>query len=83
MDDLIELLIELVLDGSHELLKSRKVPKWIRYLIALIFISIIIGLIVLEIILLEETFAGGIIIISIGLFLLVGVTVKIEKYFNN
>lgn len=83
MDDLIEFLIELVLEGSHELLKSKKVPKWIRYLIALIFIGITIGLIILGIILLKETLAGGIIIIGAGLFLLVGITIKIKKYFNN
>ena len=83
MDDLIEFLIELVLDGSHELLKSKKVPKWIRYLIALIFIGITVGLIVLGIILLKETIISGIIIIGAGLFLLVGVTIKIRKYFSN
>ena len=83
MDDLIEFLIELVLDGSHELLKSKKIPKWIRYLIALIFIGLTIGLMVLGIILLKETFVGGIIIIGAGLFLLVGITIKIKKYFNN
>lgn len=82
MDDLIELLIELVLDGSHELLKSKKVPKWIRYLIALIFISITIGLIVLGIILLKESIVSGIIIIGSGLFLLIGITIKIRKYFK-
>lgn len=83
MDDLIEILIELVLEGSHELLKSKKVPKWIRYIIALIFISIIIGLIVLGIILLKESIIGGIIIIGAGLFLLVGIIIKIIKYLKN
>lgn len=83
MDDIIEFFIELVLDGSHELLKSKNVPKWIRYLIALIFISITIGLIALGIILLKESVIGGIIIISAGGFFLVGITIKIKKYFNN
>ena len=83
MDDLIEVLIELVLEGSHELLKSKKVPKCIRYLIALFFISIIIGLIVLGIILLEETIFGGCIIIGSGVFLLIGIIIKIRKYLKD
>lgn len=83
MDDLVELLIELVLDGSHELLKSKKVPKWIRYLIGLIFISIPFGAIVLGIMLLKESIIGGIIIISVGLFMLTGITIKINKYLKN
>ena len=80
MDDLIEILLELVLEGSHELLKNEKVPKWIRYIIALVFISIIIGIIVIGIILINESIIGGIIIISIGLFLLIGIIIKIRKY---
>lgn len=83
MDDLIELLIELVLDGSHELLKSKKVPKWIRYIIGLIFISIPIGAIVFGIMLLKESIIGGIIIIGVGLFMLIGITIKISKYLKN
>ena len=83
MDVLIELLIELVLEGSHELLKSKKVPKWIRYLIALIFMSITIGLITLGIILLKESIISGIIIMGVGLFMLIGMTIKIRKYFKN
>ena len=83
MDDLIEILLELVLEGSHELLKSKKVPIWIRYIIALIFISIIIGVIVLGVILLKESIIGGIIIIGVGLFLLIGIIIKIRKYLKS
>ena len=80
MEELIEILIELVLEGSLELLKSKKVPKWIRVIIGLIFISIIIGLIALGLTLLKETIIGGIIIMSVGLFMLIGITLKIKKY---
>lgn len=83
MDDLIELLIELVLDGSHELLKSKKVPKWIRYIIGLIFISIPIGAIVLGIMFLKKSVLGGIIIIGVGVFLLIGIIIKIRKYMKD
>ena len=83
MDDLIEFLIELILDGSHELLKSKKVPKWIRTLIAIIFISIPIGLIIVGILLLKESTISGIIIIGVSLFLLIGITIKIRRYLKN
>lgn len=32
MDDLIEILLELILEGGSELLQSKKVPKWIRFM---------------------------------------------------
>lgn len=83
MDDLIEILIELILEGSHELLKSKKVPIWIRYIIALIFINIIIGLLVFGVLLLKKSIIGGILIIGVGLFLLLGIIRKIRKYFKN
>ena len=36
MDDLIEILLELILEGGFELSKCKKVPKWIRYILILI-----------------------------------------------
>lgn len=83
MDDIIEILIELVLEGSHELLKSKKVPKWIRYIIGLIFISIPIGAIVFGVMLLKKSVLGGIIIIGVGVFLLIGIIIKIRKYMKD
>ena len=83
MDFLIEILLELVLEGSFELLKYKKVPKWIRYIIALFFTSLLLGLIVLGIIIFKESIIGGIIVIGIGLFLLIGITIKIIKYLKN
>ena len=83
MDDLIEILIEVIFEGCSELLQSKKVPKWIRFIIALLFASISIGIIVLGIILLEKSILGGSIIIGIGVFLLIGIIIKIRKYLKD
>lgn len=83
MDDLIEILIEVIFEGCSELLQSKKVPKWIRFIIALLFASILIGIIVLGIILLEKSILGGSIIIGIGVFLLIGIIIKIRKYLKD
>lgn len=83
MDDIIEFLIELFLEGSHELIKIKKIPKWIRCLIALLFLSIPIGLIILGIIILKETIISGMIIIVSGLLLLTGIIIKFRKYLKN
>lgn len=83
MDDLIEILLELIIDGSIELLPNKKVPKWIRIIISLFLISIIIGIIVLGIILFKESILGGSIILLVGIILLIGAIIKIRKYMSN
>ena len=83
MDDLIEILLELILEGSSELLQNKKVPKWIRIIIALIFIGFLIGIISLGVMLLNKSILGGIIIIGVGVFLLIGIIIKIRKYMEN
>ena len=83
MEDLIGLLLEIILDGSIELLPNKKVPKWIRIIISLVFISIIIGIMVLGIVLLKQSIIGGSILIVIGIFLLVGSIIEIRKYMKN
>lgn len=83
MDTAIEILLDLIFEGSLELLKSKKVPKWIRIIIAFIFISFLVGIISLGIIILDESILGGIIIIFVGLFLLIGITIKIRNYLKN
>lgn len=83
MDTAIEILLDLIFEGSLELLKSKKVPKWIRIIIAFIFISFLVGIISLGIMILDESILGGIIIIFVGLFLLIGITIKIRNYLKN
>lgn len=83
MDDLIEIVLELILDGSIELLPNKKVPKWIRIIISLVLISIIIGIIVFGVLLLKESILGGIILLVVGIFLLVGCSIKIREYMKD
>lgn len=83
MDILIEILIELIFEGSSELLKNKKVPKWIRIIIASIFVSLLCALIVLGILILRKSIIGGIIIIVFGLFLLIGSIIKIRNHLKN
>lgn len=84
MDDLIELLLELLevlgIVVDDELLNNKKIPKWIRYIIMLVLISIVIGVIVFGIVILKTSIIGGIIIISISIFLLVCTIIKIKNY---
>ena len=47
MDDFIELILELIIDGSIEALPNKKIPKILRIIIALIPIRFLIGLIIL------------------------------------
>ena len=50
MDDVIEFILELILEGTIEISSNKKVPKWIRYpliaLIVLIFAIVTFGLII-------------------------------------
>ncbi|MBO5349344.1 MAG: hypothetical protein J6A89_05960 [Clostridia bacterium] len=83
MDFIIELILELVWEGSIEASKSNKIPKYIRYplivIISLFFIAVI-GLIFLSgALMLKDNIIAGIVIILIGLFMLVFTIVKFRK----
>ncbi len=83
MEIIFEFILELFLEGSVEISKSRKVPKWIRYpliiIIALFFIAII-GLLLLEgILVLKENMLIGIFLILIGLFMLIMSIIKFRE----
>ena len=83
MDDLIEIILELIFEGSIGGLQNKKVSKWIRSIIALFFVSILIGIIVLGVMILKKSVFGGIIIIGVGVFLLIGIIIKIRKYMKD
>ncbi len=82
MEFLFEFLLELALEGSIEVSKCRKIPKFIRYpLIAVLalFCLAVIGLVfVAGVLVLKENVLVGIFLISIGLFLLImsGITFR-------
>lgn len=75
MEFLIELLVELILEGSIEISENKRITKWIRYpvifLIVSIFAIVILGLIILGIYVLKDALYIGLFFIIIGLILLI------------
>lgn len=86
MDLICEIIFELLFEGATHIAVSKKVPKWIRYPLAIIILLIlaaIIGLIFwIGISSLKENIFGGIIAILIGSVLLVCGIIKLKKYYN-
>ena len=80
MDDFIELILELIIDGSIEALPNKKIPKILRIIIALIPISFLIGLTILGILLLRDSVLFGSIIIGIAVLLLLALIFKIVDH---
>lgn len=85
MDDVIEFVLELILEGTLELSSNRKVPKWIRYplivIISLLFAIVTFGLIILGVISSKENIYIGIFFIVVGLILLVAGIIKVDKIY--
>lgn len=85
MEFLIEELIDLILEGSIEISKSKKVPKWIRYpligLIILIFTVVILGVLILGLLLLAENILAGLVISVIGIIMLVMGIINFKKVY--
>ncbi len=83
MECLFEFILELVLEGSLEVSKSNKIPKYIRYplivIISLFFIAVI-GLIFLAgIISLKKNILVGIIFILMGFVIFIMSVLKFRK----
>ena len=74
MNDLIEFLLEIVLEGAIELSSNKKVPNWIRYpltiIISLFFLAVLFLIFYCGIIVLEENVLFGILLFLLGVFLL-------------
>ena len=85
MDFLFELLFDLIADGTFELSKSKKVPKYIRYplivIIVLFFIAAIGVTLLAGLLSLKENLLLGIIFIALALFLLIMGVVKFRKVY--
>lgn len=81
MDFIIELLLDLTFEGSIEISKNKKVPKWIRYplifIISLFMLTILVGLLILGFLILEDNPLFGIFMIIIGIVLS---TMAINKF---
>lgn len=83
MEYIIEFILELILEGSIEISKNRKVSKYIRYpliILIVLFFATVIGLILfLGLFILKENIIAGIIILLIGLFMLISAIIKFRK----
>ena len=75
MEFIIELIMELFIEGSFELLPNKKIPKWIRYILGIILIlffgAIILGIIIAGFINIKNEPIGASVIMLIGIVLLV------------
>lgn len=85
MEFIIELILELLLEGSIEVSSNRKVSKWIRYpliiFITTIFSGVILLIIFLGLSLLNDWFLAGIIFLIIGIVMFVSAVIKFKKLY--
>ncbi len=83
MELLFEFIFELVFEGSIEVSKNRKIPKYIRYpliVIISLFFIMVIGLIFWGgILALKENLIVGIFLILLGLFMFIMCLIKFRK----
>lgn len=79
MELLLEFIFDLVVEGSAELVKSKKVSKWIRYPLSFILVTFIlsiiflIGFVGISMIKSNDTYTlyGGILLIIFDIILIV------------
>ncbi len=85
MEYIFEFILELVLEGSIEVSKNRKVPKYIRYpliiLISLFFIAIIGIIFLTGFLSFKENILLGLFFIFIGLFMFIMSVIKFRKIY--
>lgn len=85
MDELIEFILELLLEGSIELSSNRKVPKYIRYplifLITLFLLVVIIGIFIIGILLIDENVLVGLLFIVLSIIFEIGSIKKFKKLY--
>ncbi len=85
MEFIIELILDLLLEGSIEASKSAKVPKPVRYiliiLISLFFLAAIGLIIFIGIDTLKNSKLAGIIVMSMGVLLLILAIMKFKKIY--
>ena len=88
MEDLLEFILELILDGGIELSSNKKISKWLRYplilIISLLFIAIISLIFYLGISIYQESIALSIALIILSIAMLIGGINKFkEMYLEN
>ena len=83
MESIIEIILELVLEGSIEASKSSKIPKPVRYLITaiivLLFIAFIGFILWVGVIVLSDNIPAGIFLILMGVVMTLLGVIKFIK----
>ena len=83
IDEFIEFILDLLLEGGIELSANKKVSKWIRYpIIAFLFLFftiVIFGMLILGILMIEESILVSFIFVTCGIAMLVGSVIKFKK----
>lgn len=90
MEILFEFIFELLFEGSVEVAKSRKTPRWIRYpviaLLSLCFIAVVLLFFVLGIFLIikNESYSLflGLVFLIIDVLFVVSIIKKIKEFRN-
>ena len=87
MDFIIELVLELFFELGVDASKSRKTPKFIRYIlvtiISLFFISVIGLILFMGLTIMKENMLGGFLIFLFGIFMLITSIIKFRKTYLN
>lgn len=85
MEYLIDFILELVIEGSIEASKNKKVPKPLRYvaliIVLLFFICVISLIIFVGILFLKQSIIGGILLILLGIFMVIASVLKFRKMY--
>lgn len=86
MEFLLDLLFDIILEGSIEIGSEKKVPLFLRILVGGIVLAIFLGLSGMLIyagyeMLLMDSKVGAIIFFGVGVFLMLGGTLLIRKMF--
>lgn len=85
MEYLVDILLELIFEGSMELSKSKKVPKLIRYplivFILLLFLIVDFLFVFVSILILKENILGGILFSIFTIFFIVMSIIKFKKIY--
>lgn len=87
MDFFIELIGELIIEGSFELATNKKVNKWIRYpllgVLIILYSIIMFGILFIGINSINENFWVSIFLIVISLVLFIGTIVAVKRKLNS
>ena len=86
MDDLLEFILELLLEGGVELGSNKKVTKWIRYplifIISILFLLVVVLIFWLGIWIHKESIALSIAFIILSIAILIGGIKEFKKRYS-